>query len=270
MPPPSNRREPSARVTAPMLALVLLSAPAAAREMSTDRPDRTESPYTVDTGRLQLELEGVAYSRDHDRGTAVDAWEAGTVNLKVGVASTTDLQLTLQTWGEERVTRPGSPSEVSRGVGSFGLRLKHNLVGNDEGTFALGVMPFVEDPIRDGYDSARLAGGVIVPMAWSVGPRWDIGAMAEADVRPDDDLDGHHAEWIASATAGRDWTPAIGTYVELYSRSSSEPGARWVGTLDAGFRISASENLTFDAGGNFGISREAEDVVLFVGVSVRR
>lgn len=38
------------------------------REMSTDRPDKTESPYTVDAGRFQIETDLVAYTRDSRNG----------------------------------------------------------------------------------------------------------------------------------------------------------------------------------------------------------
>src|SRR2546423_15411810 len=34
------------------------------RELNTDRPDRTEGPYTVDAGHVQLELDLASYSYD--------------------------------------------------------------------------------------------------------------------------------------------------------------------------------------------------------------
>src|SRR6266436_4230281 len=36
------------------------------REMVADRPDKTESPYTVDAGHFQVETDLVSYTRDHD------------------------------------------------------------------------------------------------------------------------------------------------------------------------------------------------------------
>ena len=38
------------------------------RDMSTDRPDKTESPYTVDAGRFQIETDLVAYTHDSRDG----------------------------------------------------------------------------------------------------------------------------------------------------------------------------------------------------------
>src|SRR5215208_5769920 len=34
------------------------------RELSTDRPDKTESPYTVDAGHVQIEMDLASYSYD--------------------------------------------------------------------------------------------------------------------------------------------------------------------------------------------------------------
>jgi hypothetical protein len=39
------------------------------REMSTDRPDLTESAYTVDAGHFQVEMDVVRYTYDRRRDT---------------------------------------------------------------------------------------------------------------------------------------------------------------------------------------------------------
>src|SRR4051794_28712490 len=50
------------------------------REMSTDRPDTTESPITVDAGHFQVEVDAVSMTRDQGvTDTAVAA-----MNLKLG------------------------------------------------------------------------------------------------------------------------------------------------------------------------------------------
>jgi hypothetical protein len=46
------------------------------RELSPDRPDKTESPYTVDAGHLQLEMDFANCTWDEDGGitAAADDW----------------------------------------------------------------------------------------------------------------------------------------------------------------------------------------------------
>src|SRR6476620_8248103 len=67
------------------------------REFDTDRPDKTESPHTVDAGHVQLEADVVNYSydryntaRDHTR---VETLAIAPFNLKVGLCNSTDFQL---------------------------------------------------------------------------------------------------------------------------------------------------------------------------------
>lgn len=43
------------------------------RDMSTDRPDATESPYTVDAGRIQLEMDLAGYTQDRRDGVTTRA-----------------------------------------------------------------------------------------------------------------------------------------------------------------------------------------------------
>src|SRR5687767_14556340 len=65
------------------------------REMSTDRPDKTESAYTVDAGHFQLEMDVVSYgydrhnvARDH---TVSDNLAIAPFNFKVGDRKSTRL-----------------------------------------------------------------------------------------------------------------------------------------------------------------------------------
>src|SRR5438552_1934758 len=66
------------------------------REMTTDRPDKTESPYTLDAGHFQFEMDLVNYTHDHDRSNGADAqtdaFAFGPVNLKVGLLDRIDFQ----------------------------------------------------------------------------------------------------------------------------------------------------------------------------------
>src|SRR5688500_19361057 len=61
------------------------------RDMSTDRPDTTESPLTVDAGHFQLEMSFFDVSR-HETAVAP-------MNLKVGLTDNSDLQLVLLPYG---------------------------------------------------------------------------------------------------------------------------------------------------------------------------
>src|SRR3712207_4619233 len=65
------------------------------REMSTDRPDKTESAYTVDAGHFQVEADVVAYGRDWRTAEAgepdAETWSFATTNLKLGLLNNLDV-----------------------------------------------------------------------------------------------------------------------------------------------------------------------------------
>src|SRR6185295_420185 len=44
------------------------------RGLNTDRPDVTESPFTVDAGHFQTELSFVEYTYDYDHGSRTDGY----------------------------------------------------------------------------------------------------------------------------------------------------------------------------------------------------
>ncbi len=55
------------------------------RPLSADRPDGTESPYTVDAGHFQLEVSLFDFAHDNDRGERTDAYTILDTNFKVGL-----------------------------------------------------------------------------------------------------------------------------------------------------------------------------------------
>lgn len=57
--------------------------------------------------------------------------------------------------------------------------------------------------------------------------------------------------------------------MEFFSAVSAERDSQWVGTFDLGLTYALTENIQLDAGANFGISRAADDINPFVGLSFR-
>ena len=62
------------------------------RELSPDRPDKTESPYTVDAGHSMLEMDFANFTYDKTGGTTMKAWNAGDFNFKAGLLDNMDIQ----------------------------------------------------------------------------------------------------------------------------------------------------------------------------------
>src|SRR5688572_8466426 len=62
------------------------------RDLTTDRPDITESPFTVDAGHVQFESTLVGFSRSprDSSGAVGDATEVGTTNIRIGLTNNTE------------------------------------------------------------------------------------------------------------------------------------------------------------------------------------
>ena len=247
------------------------------REMNTDRPDKTESPFTVDAGHFQIEMDLVSYTHDRqDSDGAVrrtDAWAIAPFNLKVGLCNRADLQVALQTWNEVETSARGPGRAVrqhSRGLGDLTIRMKYNFWGDDGGPTAFGAIPFVKLPTsQDKLGNNRVEGGLIFPLAVELPRGFGMGLMTELDVNRDNAGKGYHFEFVNSITFSHDLVGRLAGYVEFFSAASSERDADWVGTADLGLTYGLTENVQLDAGVNFGVTKSADDVNAFAGLSWR-
>lgn len=246
----------------------------ALRELSTDRPDKTESPYSVDAGHLQIELDFANYTRDRDRSGGdirTETIGVAPVNLKFGLTGSTDLQLLIDPYIRQIVTdRSTGARDRIAGVGDVTLRLKRNLWGNDGGATALALMPFVKLPTAsNGIGNGAVEFGLIVPLAIGVSERIGIGLMTEVDIVEQLDGRGYAPTFINSATVALGLTDRLGLYTELFAERSAERGARWNVTGDVGLTYAISDNIQLDGGVNLGLTDAADDLNLFVGLSRR-
>src|SRR5690349_617150 len=112
------------------------------RELSTDRPDQTESPYSVDCGHLQVESEPISYGVTHEAGVSLYETRVMAMNVRLGLTDRIDTQLVLSPVVHLREEVAGA-STSHAGFGDTVVRAKINLFGNDEGDVALGLLPFV-------------------------------------------------------------------------------------------------------------------------------
>ena len=243
------------------------------REMSTDRPDKTESPYTVDAGHFQLEMDAVNYTDDRERSGGVthklEAWAIAPVNLKVGLWNRADFHLILETYNHARETTGGA-RVTRRGFGDITARFKYNFWGNDGGKTAFAAMPYVKFPTsQDDLGNDSVEGGLILPLAVELPKGFGLGLMTQFDAVRDEDDGGYHAEFVNTITLGHDLVGKLAGYVEFFSLVSAERGSKWVGTFDVGFTYAVTDNLQLDAGVNIGVAKSADDWNPFVGLSWR-
>lgn len=254
------------------LAAALIASPAVAlaeREMTTDRPDRTETPYTVGRGRIQVETTVVGYTRDLLPGDwEVHAVNVAWTNLRLGYTPNTELQIAtdgyLDVQAEHRWTRT---DYNNKGLGDTRVRYKWNLRGNDAPGSALAVMPWVKIPTaKEGLGNRKAEGGIIVPYARELEHGWKFGAKTEVAMLRDGANLEYRPVWINAVTLGQNLGGKVGGFVELTSRMGD--GHHQL-SFDAGLTYAVNKDLQLDAGAQLGLSNSAPDIGLFTGFSKR-
>ena len=237
------------------------------REMSTDRPDTTESPITVDAGHLQIESSLFDYSLDDEGGIRQEIFTYGALNLKFGLTSQTDLQLVFDSFTSARThDKTTGVSTTVEGFSDVQARFKFNVWGNDGGSSALAIFPFVKIPTGTAVSNRVVEGGVIVPFAMDLTDRLGLGLMAEADfVRsgPGADVD---TEFVHTAVLGIDITDSFGAFVEYVGTAGN---FAYQAQAIGGLTYSVTDDLRLDGGLRIGLNDAAEDFGAFFGASVR-
>lgn len=236
----------------------------------TDRPDQTESTATIAPGRMQLEA-GLAFSQDEESANETQVLEGPGTLLRIGLAR--DVELRLGWTGivdEEMRFRGREDSESGIGDGELGVKLRLGAESGPRPEMALLVassLPVGEEPFSsDRFDpSFRLAFAHSLTETVALG--YNLGA-----------------EWTSEPTAGGRSTRARGLYTLALGFTLSE---RWAAfaevfgdfslsapgppetSVDGGLTWLLRPNLQLDAAAGVGLSDEAPDWFLGLGVSLR-
>jgi hypothetical protein len=244
------------------------------REMSPDRPDKTDSPFTVDAGHFQLEMDFAnltynAPTEAHDNLKTED-YQIAPMNFKVGVLNNTDFQLVLTPYQRERTEdKTTGTVEHQSGFGDITPRVKVNLIGNDGGFFALALIPFVKFPTaQDNLGNGACEGGVGIPYAFDV-PGWDVGFQTTFNCDCNGAGSAYHAEFDNSVSVGHAVIGALEYHVEFFSSVSTEQNSGWVGTFDTWLTYQVNKNLVLDGGVYIGVTAAADDWHTWVGMTWR-
>ena len=239
------------------------------RSFNTDRPPKANSPYTVDAGHFQYETDLVVFGYGNTDGVQTRDWTVFDPTLKLGLTNTIDGELQVTPY-ESAVTRTGAATTRLAGVGDTFARLKINLLGDDSGTVAMALLPYVKLPTaRAGLGNDKVEGGVILPVSFSASGGFTVIVMPEGDYLKDSAKSGYHGafDFLVNVSHALDkrWT-AYGEIFTTQSLQASEPA---IYTLDAALTCALTTTLQLDLGGNFSLNGVAPRAQLYTGLSQR-
>lgn len=247
------------------------------RDLTTDRPDVTESPFAVDAGHIQIESTLLGYTRRRaapGEGPGDDAYTFAETNLRIGLTERFEVDVVWQPYG---IVDPQGAGRSDRGIGPVTLRAKYNLWGNAglarAGDTALALLPYVTIPTAsaNGIGESETAFGLIVPLAIDLGSGLGLGlngavnfSRTGAEANP-----AYGAAVLASASLAYEWTDRLGTYAEAMWQFSRGAGAADAVTLDTGVTYALGPDWQLDAGINIGLTRGADPLAPFIGITAR-
>lgn len=240
------------------------------RPYNTDRPSKTDSPFTIDAGVFQIESDVWIWMLDEPEhgDERIRTWIVGNTNFKLGLTNWMDLQVFPQFYVNKRTSGPsfGKPLEQD-GFGDTTVRLKINLLGNDGGKLVIGFLSSLKIPTNTGNTGNHVwEPGFELPVNYSLPWGFTLFAQTRIDILDKSRSSNMQVQWQNPIGLSRTIVGNLSGYVEFYDAVSSGP---WVGTLDTGLIYQVTPNLSVDVNSFFGLTRSAPDYNVFSGFGYR-
>jgi hypothetical protein len=238
------------------------------RAYNTDRPSKTDSPFTIDAGAFQIESDVANWTIDIDDQIRTRTWIVGNTNFKVGLTNWMDLQIFPQFYVNKRASGSGFGKPVMQdGFGDTNVRLKINFLGNDGGKLAIGLVSSLKIPTNTGHTGNHVwEPGLALPVNYSLPWGFTLFAQTRIDVLNKARSSSMRVQWQNPIGLSRAIVRNLSGYVEFYDAISSGP---WTGTLDTGLIYQVTPNFSVDVDSFFGLTRSADDLNVFVGFARR-
>jgi hypothetical protein len=242
------------------------------RPYNTDRPSKTDSPFTIDAGVFQIESDVWNWTLDEPDTKHGDerirTWIVGNTNFKLGLTNWMDLQVFPQFYVNKRSSGPGFGKPLEQdGFGDTTIRLKVNLLGNDGGKLVIGFLSSLKIPTNTGDTGNHVwEPGFELPVNYSLPWGFTLFAQTRIDILDKSRSSNMQVQWQNPIGLSRTIVGNLSAYVEFYDAVSSGP---WVGTLDTGLIYQLTPNCSIDVNSFFGLTRSAPDYNVFSGFGYR-
>jgi len=236
---------------------MLFSFSVLAEPIQPDRPGFSTGTYTVEPGMVHLEMGFQTSYGDH--ADEPDTFTAPLMNVRVGLTSTTELNILMDGWSRERLSSGTDTSTSDIMIGA-----KHRLLTSDQ--YNLSLLGFVSLPTGSGQDS-----GEFTPF---------LGLLWDYEITPEVSAFGtlQFTSFVEDGQRSNNFQPAVGlvfshtdklsTFIEYYRDMSLNNITSDIDMFDAGVAYLLTDDIQLDI--NFGISidRNSSDFI-GAGLAIR-
>lgn len=244
------------------------------RAYNTDRPSKTDSPYTIDAGVFQVETDAINLTIDHRNPERADVdvqtLLIGQSNLKLGLTNNVDLQILLQGYANRRTSGADfGPEERAEAFGDTTVRLKVNVIGNDGGKLSMALIPFVKVPTSTkDFGNNVWEPGLVLPAAIALPAGFSVFGQTRVDIL----REAPGTRRIVSSNSlgvSRVLVGNLTGYAEFFSTVSTGRDRPWSATADIGLAYQLSPNMSVDLNSFVGLTRSADDLNITLGLGRR-
>jgi len=227
------------------------------RAYNTDRPSKTDSPYTIDAGVVQIEMDIANWMLDEynvDRtDVRVYTLLLAQTNFKLGLTNWMDLQIFPQGYVERRTSgRDLRASQTIRGFGDTTVRLKINLIGNDDGKLAIGLISSLKIPTNTNHLGNNLyEPGFGLPFNYALPGGFIFFGQTRIDILDEPHSGNRRVQRSNPIGVSRAIVRNLSGYLEFYDAVSTGRNHPWTGTLDTGLIYQVTPNFSVDVNSFF-------------------
>ncbi len=258
------------------------------RDLNSDRPSITTGPFTVDPGHVQVEASFLQFTQDQSIATGGDGGQLFAVaptEFRVGLTDRAEVDLTVTPFLYQRTAavttvrpapsggRQTTPAGHAYGFGDLQLQSKLNLLGDNGGDVAFGVVPYLTLPTASatrGLGTGRLQGGLILPLQLNLPADFTLGTEAEFDFPRNGANTGTGFDCLHTVVLSHALFGPIDMYGEYAGVAPVALGHGYQAYADAGLLCAVSADVQFDVAVDLGCSRDTAAYTILAGITVRR
>lgn len=239
-----------------------------APELITDRPDQTESAVTVDPGSVQLEL-GASFT--HDDEADVNTFEAPGSLLRIGLTNRLELRIGWTGYVSQDVGAEGLFDDSGIGDAELGAKVR---LRDEKGRMPeMAVLVAASLPVGDdAFTSDRVDPSLRLSLAHTLTERLGLGYNVGVGWASEPAVGGGRttlSSYLYTVALGIGLSDRAGAFVELFGEVPGSAPGDPVHSFDGGFTFLLRPNVQLDVAGGVGLTDEADDWFVGVGLSAR-
>ncbi len=240
-------------------------------ELVTDRPDQTESSVAVPPGYVQLET-GWTFSRNKADGIRNETHEFPGTLLRIGVLDPVEFRLGWNGGIWEGTRKVGQRNDLG-GAGDMGVGTKLYFWEEQGWIPEVALLAGVSLPVgKEELSSQRSEPTFRVSLSHTLSDRvslgYNLGATWESDLDETSARD-RFSLFNYTAVLGIGLTERAGMFVEVFGDVPLSANGGPANSFDGGLTYLLRDNLQVDAALGVGISEEADDWFVGLGITVR-